>query len=169
MGEKNMAYVFDLVYKDYNPDKPVTRIKHTIPLTAVASDNGVNYETAKGIMADTVTFASTASLSNVYGERLRWEAATAYTPSSNIAANNNNRLSINFSLYGKKQTAVYSIPAPDESLVRDSDRRVSNALVSALGLVTDVIQNGYIVLSDGDEPTAVRDADLVTVKGKYQE
>ena len=165
-----MAFVFDLVYTGYDyPQTRAVRIKHTIPLSQVASNVGTGYTTAQGIVTDTLSAAQALSLANVYAENLRWDSGTSYAASNDISANTNTRLSIQFSLDGKKQVGTYNVPAPDETLVRGADRRVSNAMVSGLSIVVDVIGSGYIAISDGDVPTAVRDADLITVKGVYAE
>lgn len=164
-----MPFVFDLVYVDYSyPSNSPARVKHTVANSVAPANTGANYDNAAAVMATALSNAQDASLANVYAENLRWRSSTAYVASSDIAANANTQLSVQFGLTGKKQTAKYAIPAIDETLVRGADRRVDNSLVAGLDLIVEIIGGDYVV-SDGDTVTGVRDADLVTVKGRYQE
>lgn len=161
-----MAWEFGLTYVDYDGNRSTTN--HTVSGAIAGGNDGAEYDLALSEANGALAFAQAHSLANVYLSGPTFNRENVLARSNDISAKNAIRLKVVFDLDGKTQKGRMTIPAPDETLVRGTDRKVNNTTVSNLGLV-NMYLTGNLVVSDGDTADFVSDADIISTRGLVSE
>ena len=151
-------------YVDYFSNR--TTRTYNINPTGIGTNDGAGYTNALAMANTLVTQAGAVSLANTYLDSVFWETENTYLPASSVCAVTN-VLSLSFDLNGKIQKGRATIPCPDHAVVLDSNRQVDLVAVRASDLVQSFL-DASLVISDGDEATWMRDANIISVRGKIE-
>lgn len=134
---------------------------------ASGANDGTGY-TAALTFAETVrTAAETLSRATVTTHSVFWvtPASPPLPPSAECAVKN--VLSVSFDLNGKIQKGRITLPCPNVAEVLDSNRQVDLPVLRASDFIL-LFLDGDILLSDGDTADWMRDADILSQRGKIE-
>lgn len=159
-----MAWKVKVDFVDYYTNK-VPRT-YTIP-EADAPNDGTGYTYAQTSATAIVSAAAAISEANVYLNSIFWQSeGTEYLPATAHCAVRN-IIDMSFDLDGKVQKGRISVPCPDPAVVLDSNRQVDLVDVRNTALV-QMFLDGELLLSDGDTATWMRDANILSQRGKIE-